>query len=113
MGSDLFPGLLSGSDRISYNRLGKASIKKDKLGLLAEVRGGGVRMGFKGPTLLYGLYYMAKKGLKLIKFVLRPYNRAQVRRGGEGLAEVQPKDPVCQVVFFKPSLLCTSKVFKD
>ena len=41
----------------------KASIKKyDKPGLSDEVKQGGVRMGFKGPNLLYTIYYTAEKG---------------------------------------------------
>ena len=64
-----------------------------KLGLLAEVRGGGVRGGFRGPTCYWVSFLMLRKGLKTLKTTILPDNGAQVRRG-EGSAEVQPKAQV-------------------
>ena len=57
-------------------------------------------MGFKGPTLLYGLHYKAKNALKLITVVHRPYNRAQVRRGGRGQQRFSQK-PKFHIFFFE------------
>ena len=67
------------------------------LGFWLKLRDGGVRKGFKVPTLLYGLFSMAKKGFKLIKNVKPNITGPKLR--GEGSAEVQPKAQVCPVFF--------------
>ena len=43
-----------------------------KLGLLAEVRGGGVRGGFRGPTCYWVSLLMLRKGLKTLKTTTQP-----------------------------------------
>ena len=44
---------------------------------------------------------MLIKGLKKLKTTILPDNRAQVRRGGEGSAEVQPKAQVSHFFIFE------------
>ena len=51
------------------------------MGFWLKLRDGGVRKGFKVPTLLYGLFSMAKKGYKLITNV-KPNITGPNLRGG-------------------------------
>ena len=73
-----------------------------KLGLLAEVRGGGVRGGFRGPTCYWVSLLMLRKGLKTLKTTILHDNGARVRRGG-GVSGGSAKSPSF-TFFFKPSL---------
>ena len=76
------------------------------LGFWLKLGDGGVREGFRSPTLLFGLFSTAKKGFKLIENYLKPYNRAQVSRGA-GISGGSAKSPSLSSFFLKPFLIST------
>ena len=80
---------------------GRLKKKLDKLGLLAEVGGGGVGGGLKGPTC----YMVYSLSLEHAKKHFQTMQQGLSLGWGEGSAEVQPKAQVCPVFFMKPSLI--------
>ena len=59
-----YPYNMENDIKFSKGRLPKKNVK---LGLFAEVRGGGVRVGFRGPTCYYVSFLMLKNGLKMLE----------------------------------------------
>ena len=70
--------------------------KLDKLGLLAEVGGGGVGGGLKGPTC----YMVYSLSLEHAKNIFKPYNRAKVWVGGRGQRRFSQKPKFVLLFYF-------------